>query len=122
MARSLFDKYGGFANISKVVMVFYDKVLDSDIIGSYFEDVDMRRLIDHQTKFIATIMGGPASYSNEALQQVHKPHQIDQAAYDEMPALLRDSLQESGFEEEDVGTVMSIIEDRSRYVISSDAK
>jgi hypothetical protein len=46
MARSMFDRYGGFANLSKVVMAFYDKVLDSEIIGDYFEYVDMRRLID----------------------------------------------------------------------------
>ena len=63
MARSLFDKYGGFASVSKVVMTFYTKVLDSDVIGDYFDGIDMRRLIDHQTKFIATIMGGPVGKS-----------------------------------------------------------
>jgi hypothetical protein len=48
MARSMFDRYGGFANLSKVVMAFYDKVLDSEIIGDYFEHVDMRRLIGYR--------------------------------------------------------------------------
>ena len=43
---TLFDKYGGFATVSKVVMSFYDRVLDSDQIGEYFEDIDMKRLID----------------------------------------------------------------------------
>jgi len=41
MARSMFDRYGGFAKLSKVVMAFYDKVLDSDVVGDYFEDIDM---------------------------------------------------------------------------------
>lgn len=42
MSRSLFDKYGGFASVSKVVSAFYDKAVDSDIIGPYFDDIDMR--------------------------------------------------------------------------------
>lgn len=54
---TMFERYGGFANVSKIVMSFYDKVLDSDVIGDYFEDVDMWALIDHQTKFIAPPAG-----------------------------------------------------------------
>jgi len=65
MSVSLFDKYGGFANISKLVFAFYEKAIESDVIGPYFDDVEMRALIDHQTKFIASVMGGPASYSDE---------------------------------------------------------
>jgi len=53
MARTPFEKYGGFATVSKIVMVFYDRVLDSDIMAPFFDDVDMRRLTDHQTKFIS---------------------------------------------------------------------
>jgi hemoglobin len=44
MSKTMFERYGGFANVSKVVMAFYDKALDSDIIGHHFEDVEMRRL------------------------------------------------------------------------------
>jgi hemoglobin len=42
-------------------MAFYDRVLNSDVIGAYFDDIDMRQLIDHQTKFISQGMGGPAT-------------------------------------------------------------
>ena len=68
---TLFEKYGGFSTLSKVVMSFYDKVLDSDQVGDYFEDVDMKKQIDHQTKFIASIMGGPASFTDDMLRRVH---------------------------------------------------
>ncbi len=47
MAASMFERYGGFATVSKVVMAFYEKALDSDIIGDFFEDIDMALLIDH---------------------------------------------------------------------------
>lgn len=59
---TLFDKYGGFAAVSKLVMAFYDRILDSDQVGGYFEDIDMKRLIDHQTKFVASIMGGRPAF------------------------------------------------------------
>lgn len=121
MARTMFEKYGGFGAVSKVVSAFYDKVLDSDVIGPYFDDVDMRRLVDHQTKFISDTMGGPASYSNEALRKVHAGHHIDRAAYEEMARLLRETLLEFGFEPNDVDAIMSEIEARSAYVISGPA-
>jgi truncated hemoglobin YjbI len=56
---TLFDKYGGFAMVSKIVMDFYDRVLESEIAGPFFDGIDMRRQIDHQTKFIAQILGAP---------------------------------------------------------------
>ena len=48
---SLFEKYGGFATVSTIVRQFYKDVLTSPNLKSYFEDVNMEVLIDHQTKF-----------------------------------------------------------------------
>ncbi len=61
MAKTMFERYGGFAAVSRVVSSFYDKILDSDITSPYFADIDMAKQIDHQTKFVAYLMGGPAS-------------------------------------------------------------
>ena len=118
MTASLFDKYGGFANISKVVSAFYERAIDSDIIGPYFDDVDMRAMVDHQTKFIASVMGGPASYSDEALHKVHASHHIDHAAFAEMAALLRQTLVDSGIQPDDVELVMNEIAARESVVVT----
>jgi hemoglobin len=40
---------GGFAKVRLLVSEFYDRVLDSDTLAPYFDGIDMRRLIDHQT-------------------------------------------------------------------------
>ena len=119
MAASMFERYGGFATVSKVVMAFYDKVLDSDVIGDYFEDVDMPALIDHQTKFIAMAMGGPASYTNEMLRQVHAGLDIDTMAFNEAVTLLQQTLEEFGVERDDVGVIIDDIRNRAQYVISA---
>ena len=81
MSRTMFERYGGFASVSKIVMAFYDKALDSNIIGHHFEDVEMSKLVDHQTKFIASVMGGPAAYTDEALHRLHSHLKIDHGEF-----------------------------------------
>lgn len=118
MAASLFEKYGGFASISKIVMSFYDKVLESDITGPYFDDIDMRRLVDHQTKFIASVMGGPASFADDMLRRVHAPYSIDRAAFEEMAELLRETLAEHQLQPGDIDTVLDAIRSKAHLVVA----
>lgn len=118
MEKSLYEKYGGFKTVSRVVMTFYEKALDSDQIGDYFEDVDMARLIDHQTKFVASLLGGPASFSDDRLKKVHAPLNLSHEDFDEMAKLLKESLLEHGFSPGDVDTVIAEIEARRRPIIS----
>jgi hemoglobin len=119
MSRSILDRYGGFPFLSRVVMSFYDKVLDSDDLAPYFEDVDMRRLIDHQTKFIAFLMGGPASYTNEHLEQVHARLGIDRPSFDVMIQTMRDTLEEFEMEEGDIAAVVHELHSRAPWIISA---
>jgi hemoglobin len=118
MADTIFERYGGFAQVSRVVNAFYGKVMASPLISGYFAHTDMRTLIDHQTKFIATLMGGPASFTSDHLARVHAPHGIDDAAVDEMMSLMRETLEEFDFDESDISTVMSEISARRRLVVT----
>ena len=118
MAANLFEKYGGFATISKVVMVFYDKALDSDVLGPYFDGIDMKRLIDHQTKFVATVMGGPASYTNENLREVHAHLHITHDAMAEMLELLEETLDDFDVARPDIETILTEFKARGQYVVA----
>ena len=115
---SMFERYGGFASVSKIVMAFYDRALDSDVIGEYFENSDMKTLIDHQTKFISSLMGGPASYSDDVLQRVHANLGIDQAAFDEMAALLNETLEDFEVDPDDIDEVIRAIKSRERIIVT----
>jgi hemoglobin len=53
MAQTMYERYGGFPKIRRVVSDFYDRVLEEPELQRHFEGVDMRRLVDHQTKFVA---------------------------------------------------------------------
>jgi hemoglobin len=116
--RTIFERYGGFANVSKVVMDFYDKILDSPVTSPFFANTDMKRLIDHQTKFIATIMGGPASYSNEHVEKVHERLGITEVAFLEAMELLRETLEDHNFQEDDIETVEDEMMSYKNFVVA----
>jgi len=118
MAQSIFERYGGFAKVSKVVSAFYEKANESDLLAPYFENVDMRRLIDHQTKFVAFLMGGPASFSNEELERVHNRLNINDREFDEMVALFKETLEDFDFDDTDIAAVQSEILSRKRYIVT----
>ncbi len=113
----MFDRYGGFGVVHRVVLSFYDKMLDSDLVAPYFDDTDMAALVDHQTKFISQLMGGPASYTNEVLEQVHRNLGITQEAFDEMTEILGVTLEEFDFKPEDVRAILSDIKGRQPYIV-----
>jgi len=107
MSKTIFERYGGFASISKVVSAFYDQMLESEDTARFFEGIDMRRLIDHQTKFIATLMGGPTSYSQEQLKRAHARLGIDSATFDKSARLLTETLEDFDFDESDISEVLA---------------
>jgi hemoglobin len=117
MKRTIFEKYGGFSSVSRVVMSFYDKMLDSSTTSPFFTEIDMKRLIDHQTKFIATVMGGPASYTKEQIERVHVHLGITEAAFDEAMELLQETLEDFDFEDADIEQVASEMHSYKHVVV-----
>ena len=121
MAKSLFERLGGFSQVSKVVLEFYDRVLSTESLAQYFVDVDMRRQVDHQTKFFSYLMGGPASYSDEHIASVHRHHQIAAEDFEEMALTLRETLEDFDLDESDVASVMSAFQSRRRLVVHAES-
>jgi hemoglobin len=118
MKRTIFERYGGFARISRLVMSFYDKVIDSPLTSPYFSNTDMKRLIDHQTKFIASMMGGPASYTNEHLERVHAHLGITEPAFLETVELLKETMEDFDFESEDMQFVEDEMMSRKNFIVT----
>ncbi|NRG16917.1 group 1 truncated hemoglobin [Rhizobiales bacterium] len=117
MALSLFERLGGFAPVSRIVLNFYYKVEESENLAKYFEDVEMGRLIDHQTKFMASLMGGPASYDDATLQRIHEPLRITEEAFEEMASVLQEALEDFDCTPEDVASVLQEFRRRRRMVV-----
>ena len=115
--QTLFEKYGGFSKVSKIVLAFYDTLLDSDEIGPFFDDIDMSKMVDHQTKFIASLLGGPASYTDKQLQQLHRHLDIHEHHFDELKVVLQDTLADHGVETGDIDAVLQEFENRRKIIV-----
>lgn len=118
MSQTVYEKYGGFKTISRVVMLFYEMALDSDEIGHFFEEIDMPRLIDHQTKFVSSLIGGPASFSDDRIEAVHRHLNISHDHFDEMAALFGEALAEHGVSERDVKLALAAIEGKRSIIVA----
>lgn len=117
MAHSLFEKYGGFAQVRKIVSAFYDELLDDPLLQRHFVGINMRLLIEHQTKMIASILGGPAFISNEELTKAHRRRAITDEDYDRLCEILGDTLDDAGFEAADRDHVVRHVQGLRSFVV-----
>ena len=109
MAENLYNKYGGFATVSHLVQNFYGKVLASQSLKPYFNGIDMPKLMKHQTAFLCSVLGGPASYDGQTLAAAHKNLKITAAAFGEVAELLQETLEDANVSDEDVKAIIGIV-------------
>jgi hemoglobin len=119
VSQTIFERYGGFAKVSRIVSSFYDSAVDSPLLCPYFQGIDMARLVDHQAKFISSLMGGPASYSDEEIRRVHAHLSVTDEAFDEMTELLEETLEDFGMNDDDIAAVMKEIGGRRHLIVTS---
>lgn len=117
MEKTLFDKYGGFSAISKIVLSLYDRLLEDDDVGPFFDDVDMPRLIDHQTKFVSSLMGGPASFTDDHIARAHRGMVIENHHFDRLKAMVSETLSDFDVTPDDIATILAAFEKRRPLLI-----
>lgn len=115
--QTLFEKYGGFSSVSRIVLAFYDALLDNDELGDFFDGIDISRLVDHQTKFVASLMGGPASYSDKQIRQLHAHLDINDGHFDELKVVLADVLTAHSVSDDDIEAILAAFEERRAQVV-----
>jgi hemoglobin len=120
-AATTFESMGGFARVRLIVSDFYDKVLSSERLAPYFAGVDMRRLIDHQTKFTAAVMGGPAAFTDDQISRAHMRLNISAEDFDEMADLFRETLEDFDVAELEVVRLHAHVMSMREYVVSPGA-
>jgi hemoglobin len=118
MVGSMLEQCGGYPRVAQIVFVFYDRVLQSPRLRSFFVGVDMRRLIEHQTKLLCSLMEGPVSYSDEQLAAVHRHLRIDDATFDELVDVLEQTLADFQIPIEHLRFVMAQIQMRRPFIVS----
>lgn len=117
MEQSLFEKYGGFAKVSRIVLELYNRILEDDEIGPFFDNVDMSRIVDHQTKFVSSLLGGPASFSDDQIARMHNHLAISNEHFDRLREILAATLADHGVEPPDIETVVEAFDQRRNLVV-----
>lgn len=117
--QTLYETHGGFSTVRKVVSDFYDRVLDDAELAPYFAGTDMKRQIDHQTKFVSFLLGGPTSYSEEHLERVHKRLRITLPHFDLIVMTMCETLEDHGFAETEVSAVEQELRRRESIIVTA---
>ena len=121
MSNSLYDQLGGFSAVRRLVSDFYDRVLEEDDLAPFFKDTDMAHLIDHQTKFWTTLLGGPASYTTDQLRKIHATMGIKDRHFDLVAELVAETLEDHDIDEQHARSfVENLANYRSCIVIAED--
>lgn len=119
-AASIFQELGGFARVHLIVSGFYEKVLDSERLSRFFQDIDVPALIDHQTKFIAAMMGGPASFSDDHIARAHVRLGITGEDFDEMAVLFRETLEDYNVSEAHITRLCAHLTGMREHVVAGE--
>jgi hemoglobin len=105
----LYDRLGGREGIRAVVDDFYDRLVDDEELGPFFENADLEKLRRTQTEFLCEAAGGPETYDAEPVREAHihvpfTPEHIQRAI-----ELLYRSLEAFDVSDEDAETVVEAV-------------
>jgi hemoglobin len=78
----------------------------------------MTRIVDHQTKFVSSLLGGPASISDEHIRRKHQHLAISEQHFNRLRELLAATLADHGMEPEDIDIVTEAFEQRRNLVLA----
>ena len=117
--QTLYDRLGERDGIRAVVDGFYDRLLDDEELGPFFEDSDTEPLRRTQTDFLCEAAGGPETYDAAPVREAHlhvpfEPEHIERAV-----ALLRESLDEFDVPEEDAEVVVGAVAQHEADLLAS---
>lgn len=119
MALTIYERNGGFPTIRRMIAEFYEEVLNSPLIAHHFENIEMPRLIDHQTRFVSFLMGGPsASYSDQHLERVHAKRGITHDEFDAMVALFCAAMADHDFPDDDIAAIRAELKRRESLIVT----
>lgn len=110
----LYDRVGGDRTMDIAVDIFYRKVLQDDLVGHFFQDVDMDAQRLKQKSFLAMAFGGPYQYSGQDLRAAHRPLQekfgLSDEHFDRVAALFQETMQELQIPDKEIQGMMDILE------------
>lgn len=112
--KSLYDRIGGEAALTKVVDDFVAKAAANPKVnfsrsGKFaLSDAAVKTLKMHLVDFLGSAFGGPQKYTGRSMRESHKGMAITQAEFDALAADLRGVLEANKVPKAEIGEIMKI--------------
>ncbi len=109
---TLYERIGGKEAVNKAVEIFYQKILQDDLIKHFFNDIDMKLQVEKQKSFLTYAFGGPVNYSGKDLASAHSrlvANGLDHKHFDAVAQHLQNTLVQLGLTADLVDEVMQLV-------------
>jgi len=118
----LYDRVGGDKAMEVCVDLFYQKVLNDDLVSHFFEDTDMERQRLKQKSFLAMAFGGPDQYSDLDMRTAHKPliekYGLSDVHFNRIMEIFKETLTELNISPNELQRMMEILESMRDAVLN----
>ena len=121
-AVSLYDKVGGHDALEVIVEDFYCRVLDDELLSSFYAGADMRRVKARQVEFLSSLLSGSLSYTGMSMRQAHEGRGISMHHFAMVAAHLADSLCAAGLHPDTITEVLHLVAPLAGEIASENTK
>ena len=97
METTLYEQIGGADSITRLVDVFYSRVLADAELKRFFHNVEMAKLRRMQVELFSAALGGPQKYTGRPIVQAHRHLKIGLREYQRFTQHLFETLDDAGF-------------------------
>ncbi|MCX7105914.1 MAG: group 1 truncated hemoglobin [Methylococcales bacterium] len=110
----LYDRIGGDKAMEVAVALFYQKVLQDELVGKFFTNIDMESQLLKQKSFLSMTFGGPYQYSGLDIRATHQ-HLVEKLGltdchFNRVTELFKETLVELRVPEKEINRMMEILE------------
>ncbi|MFC7021242.1 MULTISPECIES: truncated hemoglobin [Haloarcula] len=107
--QTLYERLGEREGIRAVVDDFYDRLVEDDDLGQFFESADMELLRRTQTDFLCEAAGGPETYDAAPVREAHLHVPFTPAHIQRAVKLLQESLDAFDVPDDDAAAVVEAV-------------
>lgn len=115
--QTLYEQIGGAPTVDKLIVAFYQHVLNDPLLSPFFEHTSIEKLTNMQRSFFAVALGGPVPDAKISLYEAHQGRGIQVKHLTRFTEHLMDTLREIGVEEADAKKVYERIATYSNDVL-----
>ncbi len=87
--------------------------------SSYFKNVIMSQLRDHQVELLVHVMGGPVTHRINVLKDAHQKLDIPNTHFDLVATILQQSLSDVAIEHSDINHIMAVVETTRSLIVKA---